>query len=198
MALVLSFRRKREGRTDYRARLSLLKSGKARIVFRKGSKNLSTQVVRFSPEGDKPIYGMNSRSLIKLGWNYSRNSIPAAYLFGLFFGKKLKKAKDYTQLSGEGFILDLGMKQFRKGSVESAFLKGLVDAELSIAHGEGVYPSEDRLSGKHIAGYAKKLEKESPEEYKKQFSEYIAKKLSPSEITKDFEKARDSILKGDI
>jgi large subunit ribosomal protein L18 len=197
MAIVLPFRRKREGKTDYRKRLNLLKSGKARIVFKRGSKSLSAQVVRFDAKGDKVLYGMSSKVLPKLGWDYSKNSIPAAYLFGLFFGKKLKQAKDFNQFK-DGFILDFGIRPFFKGSVESAFLKGLVDAELSVSHGEGVYPPEDRLSGKHIESYAQKLEKESPEQYKKQFSGYLSKKISPLDITKGFEKAKNSILKGDL
>ena len=42
--LILSYKRKREGKTDYRKRLKLLKSDKLRFVVRKSLNNILTQI----------------------------------------------------------------------------------------------------------------------------------------------------------
>ena len=46
------FRRKREGRTDYKKRLAMLKSGKARLVVRKTLKNIYAQIIKYDAKGD--------------------------------------------------------------------------------------------------------------------------------------------------
>ena len=82
-------RRHREGRTDYRRRLRLLKSRKTRIVVRKSLKNIRVQFVEYSPEGDKISISVVSSELVKnYNWKYSVSTIPAAYLTGLLAGKK--------------------------------------------------------------------------------------------------------------
>ena len=47
------FRRKREGKTDYRRRLKLLLSGKPRLVVRKTSNHAIAQLVEYTLQGDK-------------------------------------------------------------------------------------------------------------------------------------------------
>ena len=82
-------RRHREGRTDYRRRLRLLKSRKTRIVVRKSLNNIRVQFVEYSPEGDKISISVVSSELVKnYNWKYSVSTIPAAYLTGLLAGKK--------------------------------------------------------------------------------------------------------------
>ena len=74
---VVKFRRKREGRTNYKKRLALLKSGLSRIVIRKGSRHITLQIVNYHPDGDKIITTLNSKILLKHGWKHSTKSIPA-------------------------------------------------------------------------------------------------------------------------
>jgi large subunit ribosomal protein L18 len=45
-------RRQREGRTNYRKRLKLLRSGKVRAVVRKSIKNTQIQLIEYKEKGD--------------------------------------------------------------------------------------------------------------------------------------------------
>lgn len=138
-------RRHRNGRTDYRKRLRLLKSRKIRIVFRKSSKNIRVQFVEYAPEGDKIIVSAISNELIKkYNWKYSTATIPAAYLTGLLAGKKanVKGIK-------EG-IMDIGRYRPTTGNKLFAALKGVIDAGIDCPYDDIKIPPEDRLFGKHL------------------------------------------------
>ncbi len=49
------FRRKREGKTDYRLRIKLLLSNKPRLVVRRSLKNINVQLIDVSENGDVTI-----------------------------------------------------------------------------------------------------------------------------------------------
>ena len=49
---VVPFRRKREGKTDYRLRLKLLMGRKPRLVVRLSNAHVSAQIVIYKKEGD--------------------------------------------------------------------------------------------------------------------------------------------------
>lgn len=172
--MTLAFRRKREGKTDYKKRLRLIASHKPRLVIRKTNKNLIIQIVEFNPDGDKVLISAHTNELKKLGWKASRSNIPSAYLTGLLAGIKAKKSK-ITDV-----ILDIGLYTPVKGSVIFAALKGAVDAGLNVPHSEDVLPSEKRISGAHIASNEKT-----------KFTKY-----DPKTITKDFQDMKNKILKG--
>ncbi len=132
-------RRHREGRTDYRRRLRLLKSRKIRIVVRKSLKNISVQFVEYNPEGDKIIISVLSSDLVKdYKWKHSVSTTPAAYLTGLLAGKK---AREKGVKEG---MLDIGRYRPTRGNKLFATLKGVVDAGIVCPHDEGIMPSEDR------------------------------------------------------
>jgi large subunit ribosomal protein L18 len=140
-------RRHREGRTDYRRRLRLLKSRKTRIVVRKSHKNIIVQFVEYYQEGDRISISVVSNELIKnYNWKYSVSTIPAAYLTGLLAGKK---AKDKGIKDG---ILDIGRYRPTKGNKLFATLKGVIDAGIKCPYDEGMIPSEERILGKHLDG----------------------------------------------
>ena len=89
----LQYRRKLEGKTDYRKRLELLKCSLPRIVVRKSLKSILVQAIEYDPNGDKTILSITSRDLSELGWKGSEKNIPAAYLIGYLFGMKAKQKK---------------------------------------------------------------------------------------------------------
>ena len=120
----ISYRRKREGKTDYKKRLKLLKSKKLRLVVRKTNKHIIAQIVQYTPDGDRIVIGLSSKSLEKLGWNFGEKNIPAAYLTGLLIGKKALDAKKQEA------ILDLGLQTPIHGSKIFAVAKGAQDAGL--------------------------------------------------------------------
>ena len=146
---IIPFKRKRQGRTNYKKRLTLLKSKKLRLVVRKTNKQILIQIVKYEPDGDKVICGVSSSSLKKQGWKYSFNSIPACYLAGLMLGKKALADKV------DEAILDVGLQTPVSGSRLYAAVKGVVDAGLNVPVSEETFPSDERLSGKHIADYKK-------------------------------------------
>lgn len=151
----VEYRRKREGKTDYRLRLKLVKSEKLRLVVRKSLKNIMVQAIEYQPNGDRTLLSVNSRELEQYGWKGYRKNVPAGYLVGYLFGIKAKKAKIGT------LILDQGLYVSRKGTVIYSVLKGVVDAGVEIPHNEEIFPDEERIKGKHISENIEKMVEET-------------------------------------
>lgn len=133
-------------RTNYRTRLKLLKSGLARLVVRKTNKNIISQVIVSSDNGDKTVASAYGKDLQKYGWTFSHKNIPAAYLTGFLLAtrSKVKEA-----------ILDKGNRSLKKDSFIYYFLKGAQDGGID-AHAKELPISEERLYGVHIAGHYEK------------------------------------------
>ncbi|PIN86486.1 50S ribosomal protein L18 [Candidatus Woesearchaeota archaeon CG10_big_fil_rev_8_21_14_0_10_44_13] len=181
-------RRKKSGRTNYKKRITLLKSGGRRLVIRRSLNNLVAQVVEYSPEGDRIITSASSRELEKYGYKFSKGNLVAAYLTGLLIGRKSKK-KGITDA-----ILDMGLYQSTKGSRIYAAVKGAVDAGMKIPCSPEVFPKEERIKGLHIKTYAENIKKDSAR-YNKQFSSYIKSDASPEKISEAFEEIKSRIMK---
>ena len=141
----LPFKRKLQGKTNYKKRLELLKSGVLRIVVRKSLKNITVQAVEYHPSGDKTLFTVTSQELKKYGWTGYGKNTPAGYLIGYLFGIKAQQKK-ITQA-----ILDQGLYPTRQGTVSFSVLKGLVDSGMKIPHDPKIFPREDRVQGKHIS-----------------------------------------------
>ncbi|MGK0232082.1 MAG: large subunit ribosomal protein L18 [Patescibacteria group bacterium] len=145
-------RRRREAKTDYKLRLTLLKSNKPRIVVRTSNKYITVQAVESVAGQDAVKINMTSQNLVKEGldkkFSGSLKSIPASYLTGLAFAKKCDAKTEY--------IIDLGMTRTLSGNRVFAVVKGLVDGGVNINVGEDVFPSEDRINGEHLSEDAKK------------------------------------------
>ncbi len=176
------FRRKREGKTNYKKRLSLLKSKKLRLIIRKTNKQILLQIAEYSSNGDKVLCGVNSTVLKKLGWKYSCKNLPACYLAGLLLGKKAL-AKKINEA-----ILDVGLQTPVKGSKIYAGLKGVIDAGLKVMASEDIFPSQERLSGKHITAFF------SANKNPVRFADYRKKKLDPIKLQQEFEVYKKKIM----
>ncbi len=186
---IVAHRRRREGKTDYKQRLRLLKSGKPRFVVRKSINNVTCQIVEYSKDGDKTIVSVNSNDVKKIGWKGNPGNLPAAYLVGLLCGSRANKKKI------KDAVLDSGLYVSTPGSRIYSALKGAVDSGLKISHSEEILPKEERIRGEHIAALAKKIKSEKPDEYKKRFSIYLKNKVSPENLTKHFDEVKKKILK---
>jgi large subunit ribosomal protein L18 len=182
------FRRKREGRTNYKKRLHILMSNKPRLVVRKSLKNVQAIIVNYAPEGDKIILSANSKELEKMGWKFNKGNVPAAYLTGLLLGEKAKK-EGINEL-----VLDIGLNASVKGSRIYAVLAGVLDSNLKIAHDPKMLPSKERLMGKHISDFASKLKGNGF--FEKQFSGYAKKDIDPVNIVRYFENVKNNIIGG--
>ncbi len=139
-------RRRLEHRTDYGSRLSLLKSGRARLVIRRTNRYVLAQIVTSSHAQDTPIINVSSKDLLGKGWpeaqQGSLKNRTAAYLTGFLIAKLALKAgiKDA--------ILDMGMYRNVKKSRIYAAVKGAIDAGLAVPCGDESLPTEKDLGEK--------------------------------------------------
>jgi len=140
--LMSVYARRREGKTDYRKRLILLKSKIPRLVIRKSLNNIELQLVSYDKDGDKILISAHSNQLKKFGWSHHRGNIPSAYLTGLIIGRKAK-AKNISKA-----VLDIGFKRSIVGSVIYAALKGAVEADLNVPHSKEILPDNNRIESK--------------------------------------------------
>jgi len=184
----VSFRRRREGKTDYQMRKALVTSKKPRLVVRGTLRHLSAQVIKAETNGDKVIVSAYTRELTKsYGWKSDCGNLPAAYLTGLLCGYRAV-AKDVKEA-----VLDIGLQAPSKGARVFAVLKGVLDAGVSVPHDKEKLPDEERLSGQHIAEYAKSLSGNT-DAYQKRFSETLSKDLNPEQMPEHFSAVKEKIV----
>lgn len=182
------YRRKREKKTNYAKRLTLLLSRKARLVVRFTNQRVIAQLVSFTTKGDEILVATDSFTLKKLGWNYSCKNAPAAYLTGLALAKKA------AEKGVKEAILDTGFKTPLHGGRAYAFLKGCLDGGLEVPHrAEKIFPAEERISGKHIGDYALHLKGSNEQLYKEVFAQYLKNNLAPEAIVETFEKVKQKV-----
>lgn len=141
----MPFKRNRLGKTDYQSRLQLLKSRIPRLVVRRSLNYITAQLVEFDKTGDKTVLSAYSRQLKKLGWKFACDNIPAAYLTGFAIGKQAIKNNIKEA------ILDSGLYESTKGNRIYAVVKGAIDGGLNVHASKEILPSDDRVTGKHIA-----------------------------------------------
>ncbi len=180
------YRRRRDHKTDYKARLVLATSSRPRFVVRPSNRNILIQIVRSEIEGDYVLTQTNSAELAKrFGWLGGRKNTPAAYLLGLIAGHKA------LNQGVEAVILDLGLRRPTRGSRLFAAVKGSLDAGLKIPCDGDIMPGADRIEGATIAEYAKSLE--DPLEYERRFSDYLRRGLKPEGLTGHFREIKARI-----
>jgi len=137
-------RRRIENKTDYKARLRLLKSGKPRIVFRKTNRYIIGQYVVSEEARDRVIVGVNSKELLKFGWKgKSLKNLGASYLTGLLLGQKIIESGNQKKA-----VLDIGLIRSIKGSRVYGFVKGVVEAGVEIKVKKEMFPDEKRIKEK--------------------------------------------------
>jgi large subunit ribosomal protein L18 len=179
-------RRRREGKTDYQARKSLVLSRKPRLVTRNSLKNVAAQILVAKPHGDEVLVAAHSNELKKYGWKAPTGNVPAAYLTGLLCGLKAK-SKGVKEA-----ILDIGLIAPTKGAKVFATLSGVLDAGVNVPHNEEKIVKE-RSKGEHIAVYGKSLAGDS-EVYSAKFSKYLKQKLAPEKLPEHFAKVKAEII----
>lgn len=133
-------RRRKQNKTDYKARLQILKGSKPRLVVRKTNRFVIVQVVETDVAQDKVIASANSKELLNMGWpkesSGSLKNKMACYLTGLILAKKIKSKE---------LILDIGLQRnVHKGRLYSV-LKGAIDGGVKIKYNEKALPEEDNM-----------------------------------------------------
>lgn len=182
----VAFKRRREGKTDYGARLKLIGLDKHRLVVRITGNHTIAQIIDVELSGDDTLVSAHSQELKNMGWLGSGKNTSAAYLTGYLCGKKALKE------GIEGAVLDMGLQSSTKGSKVYAVLKGAIDAGLEVPHKDVILPEEDRITGEHIVQYAQTLNKA---EIEKKFSQYLEKGLSPQDLPDHFQSIKEKIEK---
>ena len=143
----LRYKRRRNGETDYRRRMRMLRGGSVRAVVRVSNTQTICQLVDYQSGGDEILVSIDGRTLVdKFKWpiDASRKSVPASYLTGFAMGKAALAA------GHDEAVLDIGLAASSSGNRAFSALKGMVDAGLEIPHGEDVLPDDNRVSGAHI------------------------------------------------
>ncbi|MEM4298397.1 MAG: 50S ribosomal protein L18 [Nitrososphaerota archaeon] len=181
------FRRRREGKTDYRKRKLIVIAKRPFITVHISGKNIQTQISRAEPQGDKVIASAHSRELLEYGWKGSRKSLPAAYLTGFLLGlRALKKGVKEA-------ILYTGVRRYIRGSRITAVVKGLLDSGVDVPVDKETLPSDERITGGHISAYASLLMDKDRNLYKARFSKLIERGLDPKDYPSHFQEVLKEI-----
>lgn len=182
-------RRRREGKTWYSKRYKMVLSKHPRYVVRFTNKYVWVQIVVFDPRGDRVIAAAHSRELVKkYGWLGDGDNTPAAYLTGLLASlRALEKGVEYA-------VADIGLHRPIKGGRVFAAIKAANDAGLKVPCNGERYPSDDRITGVHVAEYYKLLMERNPELCKLRFSKYFERGLEPDKLPDHFSEVKNRIL----
>lgn len=184
----LPFRRRREGKTDYRSRRALVLSRLPRLIVRGTLKHMIVQIIKAEVTGDRVMVSAHSCELAKTyDWQGDCGNIPAAYFTGFLCGLRA------INNGVEKAVLDIGLQSSSRGARAFAALKGTIDAGVTIPHNEAMLPDEMRVHGQHIVDYANQLASSSPEDYQREFSGYLARGVRPEQLSEHFSMTKKKI-----
>jgi large subunit ribosomal protein L5e len=178
----VKYRRRREGKTDYRARRKLIiqaknkyNTPKYRLVVRFTNKDIICQIVMAKLSGDVVLSAAYAHELKNYGLPAGHTNYASAYATGLLLARrhltKLGLASKYegkTEVTGEDWhydrkelgegpkpfraLLDVGLAKTSTGSRIFAALKGAADGGIDIPH------SDRRFAGFSAEGKALKTD----------------------------------------
>jgi large subunit ribosomal protein L5e len=167
----VKYKRRREGKTDYRARIRLINQDKNkyntpkyRFVVRFTNKDIVAQIIYSSIAGDLVMAAAYSHELPHYGLEVGLTNYAAAYCTGLLLARRVLKMLEMddeyqgnVEATGEDFsvepadsrrpfraLLDVGLVRTTTGNRVFGALKGALDGGLDIPHSE-----------KRFAGYRK-------------------------------------------
>jgi large subunit ribosomal protein L5e len=159
----VKFKRRRAGKTDYRARIRLINQDKNkyntpkyRFVVRFTNKDIVAQIISASITGDMVMAAAYSHELPRYGLEVGLTNYAAAYCTGLLLARRVLKLRELDQeyegnveATGEDYsvepaderrpfraLLDVGLIRTTTGNRVFGALKGALDGGLDIPHGE--------------------------------------------------------------
>jgi large subunit ribosomal protein L18 len=185
MTFIHTLKRIKKHKTNYRKRSALLISRRYFITVKVSNQNVAAQILKSTAMGDIVIASAHSRELKKHGWKGSMNSLPACYLTGLLLGKKCIENRT------KNAILYTGKDRFTKRI--AACIKGIVSAGVNVPVSDQSLPTESRISGQHIAEYARILKKDQ-EKYDARFSMLLKEGLKPEDYPSHFEEIKTKVF----
>ncbi|WOL02973.1 60S ribosomal protein L5 [Canna indica] len=167
----VKYKRRRDGKTDYRARIRLINQDKNkyntpkyRFVVRFSNKDIVAQIISASIAGDLVLASAYAHELPHYGLEVGLTNYAAAYCTGLLLARRVLKLlemdEEYqgnVEATGEDFsvepaesrrpfraLLDVGLVRTTTGNRVFGALKGALDGGLDIPH-----------SDKRFAGFKK-------------------------------------------
>lgn len=179
----VKFKRRRAGKTDYRARIRLINQDKNkyntpkyRFVVRFSNKDITAQILSASISGDIVLAAAYSHELPRYGLEVGLTNYAAAYCTGLLLARRVLKMLEMddeyegnVEATGEDFsvepadsrrpfraLLDVGLVRTTTGNRVFGALKGALDGGLDIPH-----------SDKRFAGYNKESKQLDAEVHRK-------------------------------
>jgi len=180
----VKLKRRREGKTDYRARRRLINQDKNkyntpkyRLVVRISNKDVTAQIVYSQLSGDRVLCAAYARELKRYGAKVGLTNYAACYATGLLLARRLltqlKLADKYVGVkdaTGEDkfveppeegprpfkALLDVGLARTSTGARIFAALKGALDGGLDIPHKETRFAGYKQDAGKLDAATLRK------------------------------------------
>lgn len=167
----VKFKRRRQGKTDYRARIRLINQDqnkyntpKYRFVVRFTNKDIIAQIMSATIAGDVVMAAAYAHELPRYGLEVGLTNYAAAYCTGLLLARRVLKQLEMdgeyegqVEATGEDYqvepaesrrpfraLLDVGLIRTTTGNRVFGALKGALDGGLDIPH-----------SDKRFAGFAK-------------------------------------------
>ncbi|XP_074566495.1 large ribosomal subunit protein uL18 [Curcuma longa] len=167
----VKYKRRREGKTDYRARIRLINQDKNkyntpkyRFVVRFTNKDIVAQIISSTIVGDLVLASAYAHELPQYGLEVGLTNYAAAYCTGLLLARRVLKTLELdseyegnVEATGEDFsveptdnrrpfraLLDVGLVRTTTGNRVFGALKGALDGGLDIPH-----------SDKRFAGFKK-------------------------------------------
>lgn len=185
----LPFRRRKEARTNYRARNKIVLSGVIICTVRRSLNYVYVDFVKPQTKGDVKLAGANSKEILKKYGLVSGKNIPIAYLTGLLGGSRAKKVGIVDA------VLNLSPAWYNNSSIPYATAQGCIDVGINIKMGEEAKVDISRIEGLHIANYAKMLKDKDIKEFETKFSGYSAKGLDPLLLPDKVRSVKEIIIK---
>ncbi|MEM4719650.1 MAG: 50S ribosomal protein L18 [Candidatus Pacearchaeota archaeon] len=133
----MKYKREIEKKTNYRARMALLKSGLLRLVVRKTNRYIIAHIVKSEASQDHTLTYTTSKDLVKYAWPLPLKNLASAYLTGYLLGKKFLKKNKKSKL-----ILDIGLQRSTKGSRIYGVVQGVIDAGVEVLCNKEILPKE--------------------------------------------------------
>ncbi|XP_057424313.1 60S ribosomal protein L5 isoform X2 [Lotus japonicus] len=167
----VKFKRRREGKTDYRARIRLINqdknkynTAKYRFVVRSTNKDIIAQIISSTIAGDIVLAAAYSHELPRYGLEVGLTNYAAAYCTGLLLARRVLKTlemdEEYegnVEATGEDYsvepaetrrpfraLLDVGLIKTTTGNRVFGALKGALDGGLDIPHSDKRFAGFDK------------------------------------------------------
>ncbi|KZV51649.1 hypothetical protein F511_29065 [Dorcoceras hygrometricum] len=164
----VKFKRRRQGKTDYRARIRMINQDKNKYNTPKyrfiTNKDITAQIAYSSIAGDHILAAAYSHELPRYGLEVGLTNYAAAYCTGLLLARRVLKTlemdEEYegnVEATGEDYsvepaesrrpfraLLDVGLIRTTTGNRVFGALKGALDGGLDIPHSDKRFPGFDK------------------------------------------------------